>query len=547
MKLARDLLSAHSATPTSRALPRIGIFDLPEELLETILRYVKETTTPEQFWSCLKTCRQWHRIGLRLHGRLDFSQSAIIESDIRRSQIQQEYPATDIRLCTNYSLNSPSQLYLSELRSLTVHVLHTRIASPFRPIAGLDFFDSLAESLRSIRRLSTFSLKFADEGWDFPHLDVPAVLGSHLSKLVKALPNTVVNLEIDTAGTDVPPSANLLDGAEGKHFCFQLSKIFYRLQYLRLRVTHICKAALPSGYVSRPPPSENDGEQRTDDERELCALAKSWNMRQITLWLPSRQIDEHCPLTSSLQKLINLSTEPKPLATFVYQKEQQWSQRSSLLESGSHIYSHFTWEAKQCSRDGTSAGGRTSRLSGYSDRNYRSGLIPEPPLGCIEHGILQRAPRRYFQLSVYDYIRSPYPYLAEWLLESANRWAQDGHGGCRYPVPESDHQNKPFWKGSHEIPPSGSALMAGMAKGAGLYHCLFPKCSTRCESIHHLRGHHLSAHPQKPHEGTYYGAQPCPSAGCPHVGLWGFYKKRDLERHLLEHHRKPCTMVETLD
>jgi len=131
------------------------------------------------------------------------------------------------------------------LRSLTIHVLHARIQAPFIAVEGRDLFGSLADTLTLARRLTTFSLRFADQGWDFPHLDVPAVPSSQLSRIVEALLASVVNLEIDTFGTDVPPSESLLRGDMSKHFCHQTGKRIHQLRHLR-----------------------------------------SWDMQYLTLWLP---------------------------------------------------------------------------------------------------------------------------------------------------------------------------------------------------------------------------------------------------------------------
>ncbi|KAF2470212.1 uncharacterized protein BDR25DRAFT_370204 [Lindgomyces ingoldianus] len=505
-----------SETPTiSTTDPRqhSGILDLPEELIDTIIRVVKNTAPVSDFWNCLKTCRKWHRIGLAIHGCLDFSVSATIESGARRHAIQQEEKSTSIEHLTDFSMNPPSQLFLCELRSLTVHVLHGRISSPFNPVSGRNFFESLSDSLKITRKLAMFSLKFADDGWDFPVRDVPAIPETQLAKLVSVLPSTVINLEIDTAGVDLPPSEELLRADQASHLCYQISRIFPRLQHFRLRVAHVCETILDLG-PDLEPCFCTKAYCGVGLGKSSCPRICSWDLRRMTVWIPTGQDKENNSFVQASKRLTEHCASHAPFTILVNQQHTH----TCVLSPGIAVCTNFTWSVTSnfCS----------NRTSGYSDHNHRSGSNVQN-MPCRDHNFLLRSPRRYF-LPNDDNPRTPFPYMAEWAVESQNRWTQDSHRGCRYPICDGSQPGDPFWKTTRD--------------GRGLWACLFPKCQIRCQSFYALQGHQLYGHPEKPHDGMYHSYYPCPSVGCSRVGRWGFYRKKELEEHLLSHHLNPCTM-----
>ncbi|KAF2005718.1 hypothetical protein P154DRAFT_483193 [Amniculicola lignicola CBS 123094] len=509
------------------ALHKTTVSDLPEEIVDGIFRILRDTVSPAEYWNYLKICRRFHRIGLGVHGRLDYAVSTIVESQTRRQELSEEKPATRISISTDYSLKPASQQFISQLRSLTIHVLHPRIATPFIRTPGLDLFEALSQTFLVTRKLSTFSLKFSDEGWDFPHLDVPAIPQSRLARLVAALPPTVLNLELDTAGTDIPPTTNLMKMNEESHFCYQVSKIFSRLKYLRLRVGHLCNNLLAPGAPRRERPREMDCECCKGDTQLACLVSKTWNMRRLVLWLPWGQTLEDGSI-SDLHFLTKLNPNHGTLVTVVSQVDRAYPPRLGIDNPPRNVYCDFEW----------AAGGNYHTFShmpvendvvkvfGKSDRNHRAGIPIEPThtyTPCAEHLAMCRTPQRRFSIGTYHYPETPYSAMAQWDLEKENRWAQDGHGGCRYPIAEGDQHDK-----------------HGLERGAGLFACIFPKCQKRVESLTQLRGHLMYSHPENPHDDVYYRAHPCPSIGCARVGLWGFYRLKELEEHLLSHHLRPC-------
>ncbi|KAF2257895.1 hypothetical protein CC78DRAFT_549544 [Lojkania enalia] len=284
MELINNKVPAASLPAEKR---QIQIHNLPEELLDVILQYVKTSASTGQFWDCFRTCRQWHRIGLGVHGNLELSMLAILESGTRRHKMMQEDPEMNIKIVTNFAIHLPSRLCLSVLRALTVYVMNARIASPFNPNKK-DFFGSLADTFKTTKKLSSFSLKFADDGWDFPFTDVPAISETQLARLVSALPSTVINLEIDTAGADLPRSEEMLKVNPDNYLCYLIGKIFPRLQHVRLRAAHVCQALLESG-LNFDPSCCTKAYCGVRRHIQSCQITFSWALRTLSVWMPIKE------------------------------------------------------------------------------------------------------------------------------------------------------------------------------------------------------------------------------------------------------------------
>jgi hypothetical protein len=507
------------------------IQDLPEELIETILSLIRVSTSLTDFWASCKTCRQWRRIGLAIHGRLDFAVSTIVESTTRRGDLQSEDLREDIHLASNLTLNIPSLLFMNSLRSLTVHVLHTRFAGPFSPVTDQDFFDTLADVLETTTKLMTFSLKIPDDGWDYSIHDIPAIASSRLALVVRALPPSVIDLEIDTAGVDLQLSGGKSNGHDETHLCVQIGKILPRLRFLRLRLGHVCEDLLPPGFQPSPCILTE-----TVREGAMKEAVKSWKLQRMTIWMPHGQTEITDSLARSLRDIMTLFIDNGPIVTAVY--SQYLSARRPMYSSNG-TPSHFqfrSWIKSNESNNGELEGGTTNAITGmvYQPRIPRHKSHP-----CPEHHILFSGLCKVLRNGRVGELTRPE--MSEWVLEDQGRWAQDGHRGCRYPIELGDYPNKPYWKASHARLPTEKDA----SNGYGVWACLFPGCRSRCNSLYSLQGHHMYAHPSKPHTGTYYGIQPCPSVGCDRIGLNGFKDSRELEDHLLGHHLFPCTESQT--
>lgn len=534
------------------------IRELPEELVEHILRWVKDTASPTDFWSCLRTCHQWHRVGLGLYKGLGFAACATIESDTRRCDVKEETAGLKFHLRIDFDLKMPSQLYFSLLRSLTIHIRHQRIAIPFAPSRGCDLVRYLQEVFTTTGLLSTFSLRFAD-GWDFPNLDVrnaqvrtahetytdfipylqvPAIPQSLLARLVEVLPETVIHLELDTCGTDVPPSMDFTLKNKEEHLCYQISKILARLRRLRLRVGHICNALLAFQTDTQSCNHVASCEYCIASEQATCALLRSWQMRSMTVWIPWGQPAEDNTFVQTSKALMNPSLRNLTVIVLVHQNDEKHNGRTSIIEPSESVYTQFTYRPQ--SNVSTAV---RERLEYFKFNSVTGGTLKSETVAarqrlerlnnfdriCNEHDTLISTSVRLFNLSPsFGPIpeagsTSPYPHMAEQTLESMVSWTQNMHLGYRFPISEGNECGKPFWKESK------------------IWACRVVCCKERCETLVHLRGHHMWAHPERLHEASWSGYEPCPSIGCDRVGMNAFESYREAEEHLLAHHLRPCT------
>lgn len=526
-----------TASPSAEP-PRRCINDLPEELLVCIFEGVKEHGSSQEFWNCLKTCRAWHRIGLAVHGRLDLALSTVAESETRRYEIEQEETQNWLPLVADFSTGGLSPLFISQIRSFTVHVLHARIGGRLLGNPKRNLFDSIIEIFGITQKLSTLSFKFASDGWDLPHRDIPAVPQSALARLVASLPDTVVNLEIDTAGVDVSPSQSIVSTERSKHLCTQINKILHRLRHLRLRVSHVCEEMLVAWPAPRPCPCENTCECCSGDGQDACERVRCWALRSLSIWMP-QAVDERGRRAKHAFNL--LAKLPSTHGTYVNIISQQNLLLVPTEPAISFFRPSFVWRSES---NITSPVGQPILVYGHNLQAAEAIQRSDPSLRyCEEHRLMATYAGRLFQMGEDAFPKSPYPYMAEWALEGSARWAQEGHNGPRYPAMEADEENKPFWKPCYDatFPITGRAVTGGT--NLGLWSCLFPDCRTRCESLQHLRGHHIYAHPSEPHCGPWLGLRPCPSVGCSRVGHQGFSRQEDLQLHALTHRLYPCTSL----
>ncbi|KAF2014936.1 hypothetical protein BU24DRAFT_493436 [Aaosphaeria arxii CBS 175.79] len=528
---------------------------LPEELIEAILRYVQHTGSTAEFWACLRTCQQWHRIGLGLHRALDVAVCTTIESTSRRMDFEFELDRSDIKLVTDFELGF-SKLFTSMLRSLTVHIVHSRIKALFRPVRGKNLIDSLITSFAVADQLTTFSFKFADEGWDFPSMDVPAFPASRLADMVAALPETVVNLEIDTAGTDITLSDSSLEKRPNRHLCHQIANIFPRLEYLRLRVGHVCKTLMPvPPDMSRDNPTPTACSLCGRDDRSGCSIARSWNMRQIVVYIPWGFKNHDLSFTQTMQPFLLLHP-PHPSFVIIHQDDWAYPSRMSITSPTSSPYTNFSMTT------------HSNLLRPDTITGYINWLPPSSPPQPPSHPLKPtHSPTRYLTPTRQSTPRTTHPYLTTWTLESSTRWTQLHHLGPRHPIALASTPTSPFhhppdlhvlkdhpnphhihWAFAHAPAASTSpAFQASFLRAADddddddtqdemlLYPCLFPACRERCEDIEHLLGHVVYRHPDRPHRGSWFGRVGCAFVGCDRIGSRGFGGREELEGHLRGH------------
>lgn len=498
--------------------PKVHIFvtmkphisSLPEELIEQIFKDIRQHASSRDLWKCIMTCRRWYRIGLPLITSLSYSTTAIIESDFQRNTLEEEQIDTNIQVVAYFPWHSPSQAFLSELRCLTIHVLHKRIAGTSRPL-NIDFFNHLTYILQTTRKLTTFSLKFADDGWSFPYSDIPAVPQSRIARLISALPPTVRDLEIDTMGVDLPSGELIISTCPSDHLCYQLNNIFPKLHHIRLRVRHLCCAVFD--FV--------DSELSTDLDKAPWFTKKSCHVRSMTFWQSPAKPQDFI----SFQNRYKDATSPQN-PHFPHLTSRLMIRLHPFRGRNAPAARRGIWQAYG-EQSGHDIDRRTKNFSeGYYPLMVEGEDNAAPLLGrqCEECARIETPFRRFLNFSADSMRNYNRPYMAEWHLEGDARWAQDGHRGPRYPNLEANHLGKAFRAKENQTP----------------YACLYPRCRFRCVDLERLLVHNQAMHPKFPNEDVVNGMTPCPSIGCDHVGLWGFCKKSELEQHLFEHHRGPC-------
>ncbi|KAH7092094.1 hypothetical protein FB567DRAFT_230461 [Paraphoma chrysanthemicola] len=508
---------------------------LPEELLEHILGLLEAETARDIWWKCLNTCRQWHRIGLGLYKGLGFATTAIIESDhLRRRDIQDEDPKSNYPLNIDFNFQPPSELYLSRLRSLTIHVRHQRTATPFRPRPGEDILTTLQSSFCFMPRLTTFSLKFS-EGWDFPNLDVPVIPQSLLANLVASLPTTVIDLDLDTAGTDLPPSPALIAHNPELHLCHKINKILTRLRHLRLRTSHICSTLLNFHPNTPPCPQSSTCSHCTSNSPATCHLLRTWTMRTMTIWLPWGQTLASNSFAQSASALLNPTLYNPTTILVIQQSDHMHPDRTSISTPNSSVYDSFTYtphsNVSRAIRERLDVFA-FKRISGHS-------TLPRPTNSSSEmtaslaQKTTHNTPLRRFYFSHPPSLDTgsftSHAFLAMHALEAGLAWTQRRRIGARFPIAESDQRGKMYWKSGDQE--------GGRNKGV-LWYCEYPGCGERRARVG-LRGHVMYEHGEvglgsDGRQGRKWG---CVSVGCDRVGELGFMSEGDRDEHLRGHYQ----------
>ncbi|OCL03755.1 hypothetical protein AOQ84DRAFT_381306 [Glonium stellatum] len=190
------------------------ITDLPSELLLDIFERLRSTSSTGTMTAFLLCCRAWH----------DISASVLYT-----------HVAVDSKLNSNSALSLfiRQRTYLGLVQSLTlrIHQSHLMGFSIKLPKA-YDRSEGLNAILPSMSNLKTFSLVLEEQvGKDY------AIPSDITAKLLKSLPETVINLELDSYGLDDI-------GVSGIHLCQEIGALIPRLQFLRLRISRLCPALL---------------------------------------------------------------------------------------------------------------------------------------------------------------------------------------------------------------------------------------------------------------------------------------------------------------
>ncbi|EER24751.1 F-box domain containing protein [Coccidioides posadasii C735 delta SOWgp] len=182
-----------------------GIDCLPGEILVEILAQVKVNSS--NLFSCILVSRSWYQLGLPLLYR------NVVLSDSNVSVFCGKLNAS----------------HGSLVRSLTVRI------APIED-APATLLPGLLSTLVQLPRMTTFAFRVTRQ-------PVPSFSLSQdqLISLVDALPESCINLEIDTNSSDVAPNA------DGAHFCNALRRILPRMRNVRLQLKFMCSQLFGDG------------------------------------------------------------------------------------------------------------------------------------------------------------------------------------------------------------------------------------------------------------------------------------------------------------
>ncbi|KAJ9649459.1 hypothetical protein H2199_000234 [Coniosporium tulheliwenetii] len=219
--------TSHTVPQHSRPTPKESAssrFSMEE--VEEILKHVRQSSAADLL-NCLVTCRMWFNVGYPILCR---------DIVLTSSNLKAFVDTFDIR-------------YGKHIRSLTVRVSgdtagFISLATPFEPFGPMPLFsltdirrytrdfEKLAAMLPHFGNLQTFSLLWGtlDTARPMPRCSLTA--------LIRNLPKSVVNLEIDTAGHDRMSH----HPTDAQHTCLDLRRIIPQLRNLRLRTKELCPA-----------------------------------------------------------------------------------------------------------------------------------------------------------------------------------------------------------------------------------------------------------------------------------------------------------------
>lgn len=215
-----------------------SISGLPEEILLDILLFVRYSGDQWTFANCAVCCRRWFRICFPILYSDVVLHSGSFDLELAEITARKDKEKLRHRVGAFAStLNTRAEL----VRSLTLRSGNCNIDWPkWRPFISLQrrrserdhWFPNLCRTLPQLTNLTTFSLKIGDIGqrvlWT-PH--------SRVIEILDILPESVVNLEVDTMGADFATAG---PSQMASHVCPSISRTLPRLRILRLRLRFLC-------------------------------------------------------------------------------------------------------------------------------------------------------------------------------------------------------------------------------------------------------------------------------------------------------------------
>ena len=223
----------------------VSISSLPRELLIIILKYARYTGDRRRFVSCLLVCRQWLTLGHRLAW-----DSVVLDT-------------TSLEPFLNLVERAPNGCRMISSLSLQIHTIfpsaddcrkdyvgppwHPDGANP--PTAKLwDQLERLAQTVRTrMPSLVSFSFRikrtYRRQRGTLIHFRRPLgawIRSSTIANLLEALPQSCIDLELDTKGREDDRCCGFNLTAGSAHLCSTLGMLLPRLRHLRFRLGSLC-------------------------------------------------------------------------------------------------------------------------------------------------------------------------------------------------------------------------------------------------------------------------------------------------------------------
>jgi hypothetical protein len=191
------------------------LLDLPEELLNEIVDYV-HTASPTALTEVSFTCRRLHRLSQSFQWKHVVLPWGLNRNSPVASFIHKQRGNTDIKSIT-------LQPQRSVLNAFRVRMEH-----------AFDHLHALCNCLASLSKLNTFSICLDNQVDSRCYLPGPV-----LARIVRALPPSVVHLELDTEGIDRGWEHNPAENP-AQHLCLAINDRMQNLESLRLRLSAVC-------------------------------------------------------------------------------------------------------------------------------------------------------------------------------------------------------------------------------------------------------------------------------------------------------------------
>ncbi|KAA6411221.1 MAG: hypothetical protein FRX48_04501 [Lasallia pustulata] len=216
-----------------------SLFDrLTREIFTSILLQVKDTSSLS---ACLRCCKAWHVTALPLLYRDLLITNHNLEAFSKNFNISQGVLVSSLTVCLDpiQPASDPAAPYPLAFKEDEEHMKRhgsqetKELWNQLQDISG---------KVSSMASLTTFSLTVSAQpsaiGFWIPR---PTILS-----FLKLLPETCVNLEIDTRGQDY-------FGPGSGHLCDTIQEIVPRLRHLRLRLSTLCPASFGRHFNSSDP------------------------------------------------------------------------------------------------------------------------------------------------------------------------------------------------------------------------------------------------------------------------------------------------------